>query len=242
MCRGRKHEKRGRDRPVGIAVWETRARLAKRLREERDPEVLGAFISHPAWQVRWEAIESLGRIQSPAAERYLLEVLAVSHDRYDLTNANAALARVGSKAAIPALSAFIHHSVEDVKSSAIGALGILGDSSFTPLYLDALSDPSWASKTPAAAAIHRHGDERAIGPVIARLHAVLSRERRRQIGGWSEVMYALDFLRRWQAADLSARKTIEWVRSNRMHRLQTHEREWFESIFDQESAEVANHG
>jgi len=60
---------------MGIGGGLSRTKLVQRLREERDPEVLGAFISHGAWQVRWEAITSLGQSNSPAAERYLLQDL-----------------------------------------------------------------------------------------------------------------------------------------------------------------------
>jgi HEAT repeat protein len=130
---------------VGIEVGLSRTKLVQRLRVERDPEVLGAFIDHRAWQVRWEAIESLGKSASPAAEQYLLKVLATTVDKADLPIANAALGRVGSRAAIPALAELIHHPVEDVKVSAIHALGVLGDSTLTPLYLDALSDRSWVA-------------------------------------------------------------------------------------------------
>ena len=121
-------------------------KLVQRLRLERDPAVLGRFVDHRAWQVRWEAIESLGKSESPGAEQYLLQVLGTSGDKFDLTNANAALGRVGSRAAIPSLATLIHHPVEDVKVSAIHALGVLGDRTLTPLYLDALSDQSWVTK------------------------------------------------------------------------------------------------
>jgi aromatic ring-cleaving dioxygenase len=80
-------------------------------------------------------------------------------------------------------------------------------------------------------AIQRNADERAIGPVVDRLRTILSRERRTNVGGWTEPMYALDFLRRWQAVDASAGNTIEWVRLNRLDRLQPEEREWFVATF-----------
>jgi HEAT repeat protein len=214
---------------TGIEAGLSRTKLAERLREERNPEVLGEYVGHPAWQVRLEAIQSLGHSDSPAAERHLLHVLANSHDKADLSFANSALGRVGSHAAIPALARFIHHPVEDVKCSAIHALGVLGDSSLTPLYLDALSDRSWAAKWYAMAAIHRNGDMRAVGPVIDQLRKVLSRDRKRKVAGWTEVMYGLDFLGRWQASDPSAAQLIEWVRSSRLDRLDSAEREWFET-------------
>jgi HEAT repeat protein len=192
--------------------------------------VLAAFIDHRAWQVRWEAIQSLGKSESPHAEQYLLKVLSTTSDRYELAFANAALGRVGTRSAIPALAELIHHPVEDVKASAIHALGKLGDSAHTPLYLDALSDRSWVAKWSAMGAIHRSGDERAIGPVVDRLRTVLSRVRRTNVGGWTEPMYALDFLKRWQAVEVAS-STIEWVRLSRLDRLQPHEREWFMSTF-----------
>jgi HEAT repeat protein len=219
---------------MGIPSGLTRTKLVKRLEEERDPELLAQFTTHPAWQVRWAAIESLGKSDSLAAESYLLDVLATSSDAYDLTNASAALGRVGSATAIPTLTRLIHHRVDDVKSSAIHALGVLGDKSLTPVYLDALSDRSWTAKWSAMQAIQRNGDRRAISPVVDRLRQVLDRERRTQIGGWSEVMYALDFLRRWPTDD-SARTTIDWVRSERLHRLQPDERAWFEATFGEGS-------
>jgi HEAT repeat protein len=202
-----------------------------RLHEERDPEILGQFIGHPAWQVRLEAIQSLGESGSPTAEPHLLQVLAKSRDKADLSFANAALGRVGSQASIPALAGFIHHPVEDVKSSAIHALGVLGDSSLTPLYLDALSDRSWVAKWYAMGAIHRHGDARAVGPVIDRLRALLARDRKTAVSGWTEVMYGLDFLRQWRETDPSAAQMIEWSRSKRLDRLHPDERKWFESTF-----------
>jgi hypothetical protein len=214
-----------------VEAGPSRTKLAERLRTERDPQVLGAYVVHPAWQVRLEAIKSLGESGSPRAERHLLHVLENSHDKADLSFANAALSRVGSHAAIPLLAGFIHHPVEDVKCSAIHALGVLGDSSITPLYLDALSDRSWVAKWYAMGAIQRTGDARAVGPVIGRLRIVLGRDRKTVVGGWTEVMYALDFLRRWQETDRSAAQMIEWVRSTRLDRLHPAEREWFESTF-----------
>ncbi len=207
-----------------------RAKLIALIRDERDPEVLGTFTDHRAWQVRLEAIGSLGKTGSPAAEGYLLSVLASHRDKYDVPFANAALSRVGSKAAIPALTELIHDPVDDVKCSAINALGVLGDSSLTPVYLDALSDRSSTAKWYAMGAIHQNGDQRAIGPVVARLRVILARERMRVVMPWTEVMYALDFLRRWNM-DARSQEAIDWVRAGRLGRLQDDERTWFDSTF-----------
>jgi HEAT repeat protein len=209
----------------------TRTKLVERLRDERNPEVLARYRHHPAWQVRWEAIQSLGQTGSPIAEGLLIDILEAPTDPDDLPLANQALSRVGTKAAWPALIRLIHHRVEDVKVSAIGVLNILGDSSLTPVYLDALSDRSWVAKWSAMAALDEHGDERAVQPVIDRLRQILGRQRLTNIGGWSEVMHALHFLQRFQDLDPGAGRTIGWVAANRWDRLSLEERDWFTLTF-----------
>ena len=184
----------------------TRQKLIKRLEVEEDPDVVGQFLGHPAWQVRWAAIDSLDRIGTPTAKRYLLGVLTTTEDRYELTHASAALGQTGAVEAIPALTALIHHHVDDVKCAAIYALCVLGDASLTPVYLDALTDCSWAAKWYAMAAIHDKADRRAIPAVIDRLHAALSRDRKTRTGSVSEVTHALGFLGRWPADESRLRR------------------------------------
>jgi HEAT repeat protein len=217
--------------PKGHVPDETRQQLVARLTAERDPKVLGQYVHHPAWQVRWAAIESLGRSGSPEAEGPLLGVLRTNADARDYPFANAALGRVGSKAAIPALTALIHHRIEDVKGSAVAALGAIGDASLTPIYLEALSDRNWVAKWAAMGAIARNADERAVAPVSERVRSILSRERKRNLGGTTEVMYALAYLDRWSSSSPIAAETIGWVREKGLARLFKEERVWFESRF-----------
>lgn len=136
---------------------ETRQQLVDRLRIERDPVVLGRYVHHAAWQVRWAAIQALGESGSAGAEAPLLAVLR-DNDPKDFPLANAALGKVLSKAAIPALAALVHHRIDDVKASAMAALGSLGDPSLTPIYLDALTDRSWVARARVV-----RGDVRPIG-------------------------------------------------------------------------------
>jgi HEAT repeat protein len=217
--------------PEGHVPVETRQKLVARLTDERDPEVLGQYVHHPAWQVRWAAIASLGKSGSPMAEGPLLAVLQTNPDARDYPFASAALGRVGSMAAVPALTALMHHRIEDVKASAIAALGAIGDASLTPTYLDALSDRNWVAKWAAMGAIARNADERAIAPVSERVRSILSRERKRDLGGTTEVMYALEFLDRWSTSSPIAADTIAWVRSKALARLLKEERAWFETKF-----------
>jgi HEAT repeat protein len=210
-----------------VAV-ETRQKLVARLSLERSPEILGQYVHHAAWQVRWAAIESLGKSGSPDAEAPLVAVLRTNPDARDFPFAAAALRKVGSKAAIPALAALIHHPTEDVKASAIGALGVLGDASLTPTYLEALSDRSWVAKWYAMGAIAARADDRAISPVSERVRSILSRDRKTNVGETTELMYALEFLDRWRSNAI-ADQVIRWVRTNAISRLDERERAWFEA-------------
>jgi HEAT repeat protein len=212
-------------------VTETRQHLVDRLRVERDPAVLAQYIHHPAWQVRWEAIKSLGDSASPDAESHLLEVLARNAHPEDFPFTNSALGRVGSRRAVPALSSLIHHRADDVKTSAIWALERLGDSTLTQVYLDALSDRSWAAKAYAMSALAAHGDERAVAAVSERLRSSLSRQRRRNVAGTTEVMLALQYLGRWRESQPVADAAIRWVRTKALARLHPAERSWFETTF-----------
>lgn len=207
----------------------SRARLVSLLREERDPATLGRWTRHPAWQVRHQAIQSLGATASAEAESPLLEALQTSTDPFDLAYASASLSRVGTAASIPALARLIDHPVEDVKTSAINAIAAVGGPAEMPLFLRALADRSWVAKWYAMAAIHRHGDLGAIDAVIRRLRAMLSRERKTRIAGWTELMYAVDYLRRWEASDPRVSDVLRWVRRERWHRLSDEERTWWES-------------
>jgi hypothetical protein len=125
------------------------------------------------------------------------------------------------------LARFIHHPKEDVKASAINALQEVGDPSLTPLYLDALGDRSWVGKDYAMKAIHAHGDVRAIEPVMARIRAILSRDRKTKMGGWSELMYAVGYLKRWEATDGRISRFLQQVRHERWARLSEQERDWW---------------
>jgi HEAT repeat protein len=145
--------------PEGHVPVETRQKLVAGLTAERDPEILGRYVHHPAWQVRWAAIESLGKSGSPQAEGPLLAVLRTNP------------------------------------------------------------------------AIARNADERAVAPVSERVRSILSRERKRDLGGTTEVMYALEFLDRSSSSSPIAAETIRWVRAKALARLLKEERAWFETKF-----------
>jgi hypothetical protein len=207
----------------------SRYELARELSEERDPTALARYVRHKSWLIRWEAIQSLGKSDSPEAEPILLDLLREPVDRKDLPFANSALGQVGSAAAVPALGALIHDRSEDIKTSAIHALMEVGDPSLTPLFIDALADPFWAAKAYAMHALDRHGDQRAIAAVSKRVRVILSRDRYRNYGGWTELMFGLDYLSRWRESSAAA-ETLALV-PQRWVRLSVPERRWFTATF-----------
>jgi hypothetical protein len=150
----------------------------RRLQVVPDCTVLLPLVRHRWPQVRHAAIGALAVCRAdPRAEAALLGVLADTSDDYDRISANAALSRCGTAAAIPALAAQIHHHKDDVKCSAVYALAQIGDASILPVFLDALTDRSWAAKWYAMSAIARHGDEQATEPVCERVRVILAKPR-----------------------------------------------------------------
>ena len=197
----------------------------RQMPEVRDCGPVLPLTRHRSSLVRHEAITVLGQCSDPRAEEALLGVLADPHDDYDRISANAALGQCGSRATIPALAAQIHDRVDDVKCSAIYALMELGDSSLVPVFLDALSDRSSTAKWYAMHAIERHGNQLAIGPVCARVKAMLSRRNKRKQLPTTELIYALMFLQRYRDNE-TARLTLNWVTGQRRDYLNDDEQRW----------------
>src|SRR5262249_12222153 len=213
-----------------MVVTGTRLTLIHRLRAERDPKILPNYTDPSSCQVRAATISSLAESKPADAEAALLDILRAARHRADLPFVNAALGKVGSRAAIPVLATFIHDRVEDIKASAIAALEQLGDASTTPIYLDALSDRSWVAKSYAMSAIARRADDRAIGPVHKRVRASLARPRHGNGAGDSELIYALRCLARWQSTHADAADGLAWARAHQRH-MTSWERSWFSSTF-----------
>jgi hypothetical protein len=115
--------------------------------------------------------------------------------------------------------------MDDVKCSAIYALALLGDESQLPVFLDALTDRSWAAKWYTMGAIAMHGNEQAIAPVCARVRVILGRQRKRKVGSKPELISALEFLTRYQH-DHRVQSTLAWVTKNRRAYLTPTEIEW----------------
>jgi HEAT repeat protein len=174
-----------------------------------------------------DSVQAVAAIaDAPGGESYLFEVVDGSDDRYLVPVVNAVLGDIGSQEAIGHLVRRIHDPSEDVKASAICALSKLGNSSLTPILLDALADRSGVAKDYATMALYEHGDERAVEPVADRTRAILGRERRRSQAGPTALMFCLAFLMRWSEASGLAAETLSWART-RIRFFHPEEWNWF---------------
>lgn len=78
--------------------------ILERIAEQEDvPDCLPILkcINDNRWQVRYSAIEALGRCKSPAAEDALIKVVTESQDEYDLCYTVGSLCEIGATKSIP---------------------------------------------------------------------------------------------------------------------------------------------
>lgn len=186
------------------------------------------FTRDSRWLVRQTAISALGSCPLPEAEETLIAILNFSSDHLDLTYASAALGKIGTKRAIPALMRMLDASTEDVKTSSLAALTQIGDVSILPFLLKALANSNGHVKMYAMNGILRHGDERAIDPVIERVKQIVSRERKQEIIP-SELVEALEFLLRYASTDKRITELVHTIYTKKLDRLFPEERKWLEA-------------
>jgi HEAT repeat protein len=180
------------------------------------------------WMVRHAAIGALGACRDPRAEAALIRVLEQSKDPSDLIYANAALGRIGTRRAVAALARHIHHRKDDVKASAIYALARIGNTTLTPLFLDALGDRSQVAKGYAVNALYQHGDSSAVPAVCARIKDILKRDRKTRTMPKTELMVAVEFILRFrhdEEVGQIVEATLDWLRP-RVKNLFAEEQEW----------------
>jgi HEAT repeat protein len=185
-------------------------RLAKCERVPADARLLG-LVGDSRWIVRREAIQALSQCAEPAAEDCLLERARITGEVYDFAYINATLGKIGSRKSIPYLSEMAGHREEDVAASAIAALSEIGSSDELPIFLQSLSRGRRVVRWCAMAAISRHGDESAIGPVVGRVKQILKRKRKQEQRPRSELGYALEFLCRMRRHDARIDGLFAWV-------------------------------
>lgn len=157
------------------------------------------------WQVRYSAISVLGNCKSSVAEDTLIKIISESQEPNELSYALGSLWRFESTKAIPYIIPLIKHPIGEVRCSAIIAINELGDSSYLPLFIEAMTDRSPRVKYSALVALQNHGDESAIDVVYKRIKMILSRKRKIVS---EELVIAFEFLKRYKEEYLKIQELL----------------------------------
>ncbi|MDQ0483978.1 HEAT repeat domain-containing protein [Guptibacillus hwajinpoensis] len=199
-----------------------KGRILDQLAGQKNVEsLIITFITDKRAAIRQSAIQALRSCKSSDAEGALIEVITRSNDEYDLTYANEVLSEVGTEKSIPYLVNLLNHPNGDVKCSALWTLTELGNTSLLPVFLEALNQRSVNVKSHALLAIKKHGNEMAIGPVIARIKTILSRERTVES---DDLITGLEFLISYKENTEEIQKLFEWIRTKKWRYLFEEER------------------
>ncbi|MED3561501.1 HEAT repeat domain-containing protein, partial [Bacillus xiapuensis] len=132
------------------------------------------------YEIRNDAIEALGEFKTEEAENALIEFIETSKDPFDIVTAIVSLGKCGTQRCISYLIKLLQHPNQDVRCSAIYSLGILGNSTLTPVFINALNHRCPVTKAYAVSAIKKHGDERAISAICDYIKKYVSRKRKIQ--------------------------------------------------------------
>lgn len=176
--------------------------------------------------VKQSAIEALKVFNCPKAEEALIGVIKQSTDEYELTYANAALSKIGTKQAVPYLINLLKHPKSNVICSALWALKELGDTSLLPVFLDVLSNRSPEVKTYAMLCINKHGNETAINPVIERVKFLLKRKRNIER---NDLILALEFISGFVDEHEEIYNLFDWIKTKKWDFLFNFEKDWITS-------------
>ena len=142
-------------------------RNVKRLKEDRNVDALICTLGDRDITVQYEATEALGDLRDPRAIGPLMGVL--TGDQYSSIRWKAAeaLAKIGSPAVFPLITALSHPN-DDVRWKAAIALGEIGDARAAGPLIDLLKDNDRFIKGRAAYALGKIG-ETAVVPLITAL-------------------------------------------------------------------------
>ncbi|MCH6266575.1 HEAT repeat domain-containing protein [Neobacillus citreus] len=175
------------------------------------------------YEIRNDAIEALGEYKTEEAENALIEFIVTSKDPFDIVTANVSLGKCGTQGCIPYLIKLLLHPNQDVRCSAIHSLGILGNSTLTPVFINALNHRCPVTKAYAVSAIKKHGDETAILPISDYIKKYVSKKRKIQADP-SPLIEALKFLINFVNSNEEVKKTFSYVikKENNVFRNEKH--------------------
>jgi HEAT repeats len=142
------------------------------------------------------------------SEDFLLHVIDTSGSKYDLHKAAIGLREVGTEKAVERLRALLMYPNQDVKSVAILTIGHIAGAKATPIFIEALENPTYREKNYALWAIADSGDERALPAVRRYLHKNKSRCKRvRQ----TPILRILDYISRFLNTMPDARQMLDEI-------------------------------
>ncbi len=124
-------------------------------------EVTTCFVkalSHKNPIVRSGAVKSLGRINDPTVETYLLELLEREEDRNVICEALTALGRISEPSRIPTVARYLQHTDLRVQANAIEAMMNIGSVEIIPHIEPFLNSSDNRVKANASVALWRSGD------------------------------------------------------------------------------------
>ncbi|MGE6256955.1 HEAT repeat domain-containing protein [Heyndrickxia sporothermodurans] len=184
------------------------------------------------YEIRNDALEALGEYKTEEAENALIEFIEISKDPFDIVTAIVSLGKCGTQRCIPYLIKLLQHPKQDVRCSAIYSLGILGNSTLTPVFINALNHRCPITKAYAVSAIKKHGDERAISAICDFTKIYVSRKRKIQ-GEPSPLIEALKFLLKFANDNEDVKKTFSYVikKENNVFRNEKH---WIQNRIQKE--------
>ena len=147
-----------------IGHWLLEERLNKSGREADIPKLLEA-LKNPEYDVRLNAVETLGKLNSEIAIQGLLEALNDS-DFNICVEAATALSDLGHEAAIPKLLEALKDPDSGIRNRSVKALGNLESEAAISGLLEALKDPNPDVRSNAAEILGKSGREAAISGLL----------------------------------------------------------------------------
>ena len=202
--------------------------------EERQDIIL-QFTESKVWQIRHSAISLLGSYttQKELIESRLIQILETSNDEYDLTYANGALSKIGSKKSAEALKKIItEHKKADILTTAIYALGKVDGPNQVNFFIEMIPFHKGPFiKSSLIELIAKHApDGRAIDVMIERIKSILAKERKTNYGYGKdqqpEVVHAIQYLQKYKTQDARIPALEKWILEKKVSFLDETEKKW----------------
>jgi hypothetical protein len=140
-------------------------------------------------------------------EEFLLDVIDTSGSKYDLQKAAIGLREVGTERALEPLRALLMYPNQDVKAVAILTIAHIAGAKATPIFVEALENPTYREKNYALWAIADAADERAIPAVLRYFHKNKNRLKSGRVRH-TPILHILDYILRFLDTDPGARTML----------------------------------